>query len=78
MARYKPYLEAIGPQSVDNFICTGDRVVNALRSLDRLEHLSKAAALPGAVPVQRTYLQAGEDADEAEDEEEPEEEDEDL
>ena len=25
MARYKPYLEAIGPQSVDNFIYTGDR-----------------------------------------------------
>eukprot|EP00435_Cladocopium_sp_Y103_P068489 s448_g31.t1 len=118
--RYKPYLEATGLQSVDNFIYTGDRVrgetfaaflsrkevkkqelesqlggevlnpvvagcillrqagvVNALRPLDRLETLSKAAALPGgAVPVQRTYLQAGEDADDAEDEEEPEEEDE--
>eukprot|EP00435_Cladocopium_sp_Y103_P055892 s1739_g18.t1 len=140
MARYKPYLEAIGPQSVDNFIYTGDRVrgetfaaflsrkevqkqelesqlggevlnplvagrillrqaglseqqqqmialkthvllaydevVNALRPLYRLETLSKAAALPGAVPVQRTYFQAGEDAEFAEDEEEPEEEDE--
>ena len=140
MARYKPYLEAIGPQSVDNFVYSGDRargetfaaflsrkevqkqelesqlggevrnplvagrillrqaglseqqqqmialkthvllsyeeVVNALRPLDRLETLSKAAALPGAVPVQRTFLQAGEDADGTEDEEEPEEEEE--
>ena len=48
-----------------------EEVVNALRPLDRLETLSKAAARPGAVPVQRTFLQAGGDADGTEDEEEP-------
>ena len=138
MARYKPYLEGIGPQSVDSFIYSGDRargesfasflsrkevqkqemesqlggavlnplvagrillrqaglteqqqqmialktyvllsyedVVNALRPLDRLETLSKAAGLPGA--VNRTFLQAGDETTAGDDpEEEAEEED---